>query len=62
VYVANSISNTVSVIDAKQDKVVANVTVDKSPNGIAIDSNTGKVYVANLNSDTVSVIANTTTK
>ena len=55
-YVANSRSNTVSVIDDTTDKVKNVIPVGKYPVGIAIDPNTKKVYVTNRNSDTVSVI------
>jgi YVTN family beta-propeller protein len=62
VYVANSDSNTVSVIDTTSDKVVANVTVGKSPFRVAIDPFDDKVYVANRDSNTVSVIDTTSDK
>jgi len=57
VYVANSGSGTVSVIDATAaDAVVATVTVGGSPKAIAVDDVTGFAYVTNEASDTVSVI------
>nr|WP_261788285.1 beta-propeller fold lactonase family protein [Methanosarcina thermophila] len=49
-------SGTVSVIDTATDSVVANVTVDKCPCGISVNKDGIKVYVANSESDTVSVI------
>jgi YVTN family beta-propeller protein len=70
VYVANTVSNTVSVIDEKNINLSkgpflkdqynrVGIKVDKSPNGIAIDPATQKVYVANTDSDTVSIIDGT---
>src|SRR5713226_2445261 len=59
-YVANCLSNNVSVIDATSNTVVATVSVGVSPVGVAITPNGTFAYVANLNSGNVSVI-NTTT-
>ena len=56
VYVANSGSNTVSVIDTKTNTVVVTIPVGTTPQGVAYDSNDGRVYVANSGSNTVSVI------
>jgi len=57
VYVANSGSGTVSIIDAMTtDAVVATITVGGSPKAIAVDDATGFAYVTNEASDTVSVI------
>src|SRR5256712_86393 len=64
VYVANFVSNSVSVIDGTT--VVATVPVGNNPHGVAYDSGNGYVYVANYNSNnvngsnTVSVIDGTT--
>ena len=60
VYVANSHSNTVSVINGATNKLSATVKVGSRPNGIGIDSTTGTVYVANSGSNTVSVINSNT--
>ena len=56
VYVANLISNTVSVIDGATDTVTATIAVGTEPSGIAVDETTNTIYVANLVSNTVSVI------
>ena len=54
VYVANSGSNTVSVIDATTNEKTKDIVVGKFPFVIGYSGNT--VYVANSGSDTVSVI------
>jgi YVTN family beta-propeller protein len=54
IYVANTGSNTVSVIDSFAEKVVTNV---RGINGhLAVNDQTNKIYVANAGSNTVSVI------
>jgi hypothetical protein len=42
------------------DGVIKTIPVGSVPTGVAVDPNTGKVYVTNFGSDTVSVIASTT--
>ena len=42
---------------ARADSVIATVPVGVNPRGIAFDSANGNIYVANFGSDTVSVIA-----
>jgi YVTN family beta-propeller protein len=58
VYVASSISRSVSVIDEVYIKgsIAANIPVGESPEAIAVDPNTNKIYVAYYSSDSVSVI------
>jgi YVTN family beta-propeller protein len=53
-YVANTDSNTVSVIDAKTNKVVATIPVGANPHRLDLFMST--VYVTNSGSDSVSVI------
>ena len=55
-YQAYGQASEAGTIDGKQDKVVANVTVGINPTGVAVDPNTGKAYVINKFSSTVSVI------
>jgi len=55
IYVANSGSNTVSVIDGYDNKINY-IPVKRYPTGIAINPETNKIYVANSGSNTVSVI------
>ena len=60
VYVANGISNTVSVIATATNTVVATIPVGVGPLGVAITPTGAFAYVVNLNSSTVSVIATAT--
>ena len=58
IYVANSGSGTVSVIDPVNNTVIKNITVGEYPEYIDIDYSVfgDSIYVANRGSDTVSVI------
>ena len=56
IYVANSNSNTVSVINGATNNVIANISVGLNPVGVAFDSSNGYVYVTNFYSGSVSVI------
>ena len=58
VYVANSVSGTVSVISAATNAVTATITVGGSPSNVAINGT--NVYVTNTGSNSVSVIDTTT--
>src|SRR5208282_3838279 len=55
IYVANSGSNTVSVI-SPANAVMATVGVGLEPSSAAVNSTTGYIYVANYGSNTVSAI------
>ena len=59
VYVANSLSNNVSVINTATQTVIATIAVGTEPVGIAYSSTNNYVYVANGASGTVSVINST---
>ena len=56
VYVANWLSQTVSVIDTATNTVVKTVAVGDNPVGVAVHPDGSRVYVANEYSHTVSVI------
>ncbi len=56
IYVTNSGSDTVSVIDASTNTVVATIDVGTTPFDIAFNPNTKLVYVINQGSDSISVI------
>ncbi len=56
VYVSNAASNTVSVINTATHQVVATITVENSPTGIAYDSDSKEMYVDNHGDNIVSVI------
>jgi YVTN family beta-propeller protein len=56
-YVTNEFDNTVSVIDAASNTVVATIPVGTLPSAVAVTPNGAYAYVANQNGSTVSVIA-----
>src|SRR5215831_65172 len=57
IYVPNEAANTVSVIDATTDTVVATVPVEgQRPRGLAVTPDRRFLYTANANTDDVSVI------
>ena len=58
-YVVNSGSNSVSVINTSTNTVVATIPVETAPAGVTYDSSNGMVYVSNSHSNTVSVISTT---
>jgi len=55
-YVTNSDSNCVTVIDRQHDRVVAAIAVNQSPMGIVASPDGNKIYVANSGSNNISVI------
>jgi YVTN family beta-propeller protein len=60
--VANSLSNSVSVVLTSTRKAIKTVQVGKDPYGITITPNGAFVYVANSSSDSVSVISTQTNR
>jgi len=56
VYVTNTDSDCVTLIDRQHDVVVATIAVGKAPIGIVATSDERKLYVANSGSDAISVI------
>jgi YVTN family beta-propeller protein len=60
VYVSNSTSNTVSVVNTATNSVIATVPVGTGPQGLAVNPTGTRVYVVNAGAGSVSVI-NTTT-
>jgi len=55
-YVANSGTNTVSVINTSDNTVIKTITVGSNPKGVAITPDGARGYVTNFGSNTVSVI------
>ncbi len=47
-----------TVIDAGNGSIADRITVDKNPKGVAVDTSTNKVYVANYDAQSISVIDN----
>jgi len=56
IYVANTGSGSISVIDGASDEVVATIPGEAHPYAIAVNDITGTVYVTNTYSDAVTVI------
>jgi YVTN family beta-propeller protein len=55
-YIANNISDTVSVIDTESNTVTATIPVGAAPLGVAVTPDGNSVYVTNISASTVSVI------
>lgn len=55
-YVSDSSSSNVSVIDTQNQNVVATIAVGSNPHGITLDPTNGYLYVMNQGSNSISVI------
>ncbi len=62
IFVANSARNTVSVIDAVTQQVIATVPVGADPGMIGVNPATNRVYVSNRGDDTVQVLVDAFTR
>lgn len=56
IYVLNSSSNTISVIDEESNSFIGNVIVGSGPYGVGVNPMTNRIYVANFGSHNVTVI------
>jgi len=56
IYVVNTQSGTVSVIDAETNRVVATIPVHRLPSFVSVDPTGHRAYVANSGSNTVSIL------
>jgi YVTN family beta-propeller protein len=56
IYVLNSSSNNISVIDGETNSFIGNVIVGAGPFGLGVNPITNRIYVANFGSNNVSVI------
>src|SRR5439155_3431413 len=56
IYVANSESGSVSVIDGKNDSVIATLSVGPRPYVVAVNPATNHIYVSNTFSNLITVI------
>ncbi|AET66069.1 YVTN family beta-propeller repeat protein [Desulfosporosinus orientis DSM 765] len=56
IYVLDSNSNHVSVIDEKTNTPIGSISMGSGPYGIGINPTTSKIYVANFGSNNISVI------
>ena len=59
-YITNSQSNNVTVVNSFSGKSVANITVGSEPEGISYVPSNHNIYVANSNSSNISVISSST--
>ncbi|GAB7094864.1 hypothetical protein JCM30237_20170 [Halolamina litorea] len=55
-YIANIGSDSVTLVDADERRVVADPPVGEGPEGIAVDPDTGEIFVANQDDDRLSVL------
>jgi len=55
-YIANSISNNVSVINTTTNAVIATIPVGQTPTSVSVSPDGTRVYVTNQRSNTISVI------
>ena len=55
-YVANSLPNTISVIDTQSMTTVANVFAGAEPSSLALDESAKRLYIANANSHNISIL------
>lgn len=56
IYVTNSDSNSVSIIDEKEFVLIENIPVGEKPHDIKVDRSSNKIYVANSNGYSINVI------
>jgi YVTN family beta-propeller protein len=70
IYVTNTASNSVSVIDGKTNKIIDTIMIGNRnladdfefTSHVAVNSKTNRVYVSNIDADTVTVIYGKTDK
>jgi YVTN family beta-propeller protein len=55
IYIANRLSNTISVLDGSTDRILATIDSGSSPTTVTVNPTTKRLYVANSGSNTVSV-------
>jgi YVTN family beta-propeller protein len=61
IYVSNSNSGDISVIDSDTNKVIHTIDAGESPQNMKYNPSNGNIYVTNKNSDNVSLITITET-
>lgn len=61
-YITNSDSNSISVVDEDKFDLIENIPVDEKPHGIEVDTSNAKVYVANNNGHSINIIDLKSTK
>ena len=55
-YITNQGSNNVSVIDVVNNKVITTIEVGKAPVGVAVSTKLAKVFISNVDGQSISVI------
>jgi len=56
VFVANTVGDSVTVIDVVTNKVMATLAAGKRPNALAVNPGLGRLYVANEAGDSASTV------
>jgi YVTN family beta-propeller protein len=56
IYVVNTQSGTISVIDAEANRIAATIPVHRLPSFVSVDSTGHRAYVANSGSNTISIL------
>jgi YVTN family beta-propeller protein len=56
IYVANTHSNSVTVIDGANNHVLATLATGKNPYAVAVNAGAGKLHVANLDERSFTII------
>ncbi|MGA9170802.1 MAG: YncE family protein, partial [Nitrososphaeraceae archaeon] len=56
IYVANTFSNNISVIDGSKNSVISTIRVGANPYGVVYNPANHDIYVANYSSNTISII------
>ena len=61
VFVADTVGNSVSVVDITTNKIIETIPVGPNPRATVFNPNTNQLYVSNFGSNTITVIDSTTT-
>jgi YVTN family beta-propeller protein len=56
VYVANYLSNSISIVNGTIYQTIKNIPVGKSPVGISMNPVSNKIYVSNIGDNTITII------
>jgi YVTN family beta-propeller protein len=62
VYVANYVSNTVSVIDGNKDILIDTIKVGRNPYSVAVDTITNRIFVTSIGTNSTTVIDGSSNK
>ena len=56
VYIANTLANTVTVIDGDSNKAIATLAAGIAPYALAIDPGAGRLHIANLDKHSFTIL------